>query len=135
MALVFVAYHPVPLDRAARFILAMAFTGALGVVTGVVLVTTANTMNHFVARAFPLSVVLYLAFLVHFDVVGGVWAWLLFGLNPGHAMLRALLWAAEPSNVSVAEVIYSFSYMGLLIAGLFAWALRLYGDNVLRSAT
>jgi fluoroquinolone transport system permease protein len=135
MALVGAAYHPVPFDQALRFICAMAFTGTLGVVGGVLLVATANSMNHFLARAFPVSVVLYLAFLAHFDVVKGVWAWILFGLNPGHAMLRALLWAADPSNISTAEAIYAFSYMGLLIAFFFIWALRLFTDNIARAAT
>jgi fluoroquinolone transport system permease protein len=86
MTLVCAAYWPVPLDRAIRFIIAMAFTGTLGVVGGVLLVATANSMNHFLARAFPVSVVLYLEFLAHFDVVTGVWAWILFGFNPGHAI-------------------------------------------------
>ena len=135
MALVCAAYWPIPLDRAIRFIIAMTFTGALGVVGGVLLVATANSMNHFIARGFPVSVVLYLAFLAHFDAVTGAWAWILFGLNPGHAMLRALLWAADPSNVSTAEAIYAFSYMGLLIAVFFVWALKLYSDNIGRSAT
>jgi hypothetical protein len=105
------------------------------VVGGVLLVATANSMNHFLARAFPVSVVLYLAFLAHFDVVTGVWAWIVFGLNPGHAVLRSLLWAADPSNISMIEAIYAFCYMGLLIAVFFVWALRLYGDNIARSAT
>jgi fluoroquinolone transport system permease protein len=135
MALVGVAYWPLPLDRAIRFVIAMAFTGVLGVVGGVLLVATANSMNHFIARAFPVSVVLYLAFLAHFDAITGVWAWILLGLNPGHAMLRALLWAADPAKVSTAEAVYAFGYMGLLIAVFFAWALRLYADNVARSAT
>jgi hypothetical protein len=135
MALVGAAYYPVPLDQAIRFIIAMAFTGTLGVVGGVVLVATANSMNHFIARAFPVSVVLYLAFLAHFEVVKGVWVWILFGLNPGHAMLRSLLWAADPSNTSTTETIYAFGYMGLLIAFFFLWALRLFGDNIARSAT
>jgi fluoroquinolone transport system permease protein len=82
MALVCVPYWPVPFDQAIRFIIATAFTGSLGVVGGVVLVATANSMNHFIARAFPVSVVLYLAFLAHFGVVKGVWAWILFGVNP-----------------------------------------------------
>jgi fluoroquinolone transport system permease protein len=135
MALVCAAYYPVPVGRAIRFIIAMAFTGTLGVVGGVLLVATANSMNHFIARVFPVSVVLYLAFLAHFDVVKGVWAWLLCGLNPGHAMLRALLWAAAPKNVSAAEAVYAFSYMGLLIAVFFIWALRLHNDNIGRSAS
>jgi fluoroquinolone transport system permease protein len=135
MALVYAAYYPVPVDQAVSFIIAMAFTGTLGVVGGVLLVATANSMNHFLARASPISVVLYLAFLAHFNVVKGVWAWILFGLNPGHAMLRSLLWAADSSKVSIAEAIYAFGYMGLLIAVFFAWALRLYGDNIARSAT
>lgn len=135
MTLVCVAYHPVPLEQALRFIITMAFTGTLGVITGVLIVTTANSMNHFIARLFPITVVLYLSFLAHFGVVEGTWAWVLFGLNPGHAMLRSLLWAADPSNVSMAEAIYAFGYMGLLIAALFVWTLRLYSDNVARSTT
>jgi hypothetical protein len=135
MSLVCAAYYPVSLDRAIRFIIAMAFTGTLGVVGGVLLVATANSMNHFIARGFPASVVLYLPFLAHFDVVQGVWAWVLFGLNPGHAVLRSLLWAADPSNVSTAEAIYAFGYMGLLITVFFVWALRLYTDNIARGAT
>ena len=135
MALVCVAYWPVPPDRAIRFVIAMAFTGALGVVGGVLLVAAANSMNHFIARAFPVTVVLYLAFLAHFDVVTGIWAWILFALNPGHAMLRALLWAADPANVPTADAVYAFGYMGVLIAVLFAWALRLHGDNIGRGAS
>lgn len=135
MALVCIAYWPLPLDRALRFMIAMTFTGTLGVVGGVLLVATANSINHLVARAFPISVVLYLAFLAHFDVVGGIWAWLLFGANPGHAMLKSLLWAADPSNVSTAEAVYAFGYMGFLIAVLFVWALRLYRENIGRAAT
>jgi len=134
MALVCAAYWPVPLDQAVRFIIAMACTGSLGVVGGVLLVATANSMNHYIARAFPVSVVLYLAFLAHFDVIEGVWAWVLFGLNPGHAMLRSLLWAADPSHISTAEAIYAFGYMGLLIALFLVWALRLFRDNIGRSA-
>jgi fluoroquinolone transport system permease protein len=135
MTLVCAAYYPVPLDQAIRFIIAMAFTGTLGVVGGVLLVATANSMNHYIARAFPVSVVLYLPFLAHFGVIEGVWTWLLFGLNPGHAMLRSLLWAADPSHFSTAEAIYAFGYMGLLTAIFFVWALRLFSDNIARSAT
>jgi fluoroquinolone transport system permease protein len=135
MALVYASYYPVPVDQAIRFIIAMAFTGTLGVVGGVLLVATANSMNHFLARAFPISVVLYLAFLAHFNVIKGIWALMLFGLNPGHAMLKSLLWAADPSNTSTAEAIYAFGYMGMLIALFFVWALRLFGDNIARSAT
>jgi fluoroquinolone transport system permease protein len=135
IALVCVAYWPLSLDRALRFVIAMAFTGALAVVGGVVMVATANSMNHLIARAFPVSVVLYLPFLAHFKVVDGLWAWVLFGINPGHAMQRALLWGADPANISRAETIYAFGYMGLLIAILFVWALRLFGDNIARGAT
>lgn len=134
MALVCIAYWPVSPVQAVRFILAMAFTGSLGVVGGMVLVATANSMNHFIARAFPVSVVLYLAFLAHFGVVKGIWVWILFGLNPGHAMLRALLWAADPANVSTAAVIYAFGYMGVLTTLFFVWALRLVSDNLSSSA-
>jgi hypothetical protein len=134
MAVVAAAYYPVPLDQLIRFIIAMAFTGTLGVVSGVLLVATANSLNHFIARAFPVSVVLYLAFLAHFGVVRGAWAWILFGLNPGHAMLRSLLWAANPSNISMTEAIYAFGYMALLIVVFSVWALRLYSDNIARGA-
>lgn len=132
LVLVCVAYWPVSADRALRFIIAMAFTGALAVVGGVALVATADSMNHLIARAFPISVVLYLPFLAQFKLVDGLWAWVLFGPNPGHAMLRALLWAANPDNVSAAEAIYAFAYMGLLIALLFAWTLRLFAANISR---
>jgi fluoroquinolone transport system permease protein len=134
MMLVCAAYYPVPLDRAIRFIIAMTFTGAVGVVLGLLLVATANSMNHFIARGFPVAVLLYLPFLAHFGVIEGAWAWILFGLNPGHAMLRSLLWAASPLNVSTADVIYAFAYMGLLIAVFFVWALRLFRDNIARGA-
>jgi fluoroquinolone transport system permease protein len=133
MALVCVAYWPLPLGQALRFMLAMAFTGALGVLTGLLLVATANSINHFIARAFPVSVVLYLAFLAHFDVVTGVWAWVLFAPNPGHAVLRSLLWAADPALVSTAEVVYAFGYMAVLIAVFHVWVLRLMRANITRS--
>jgi hypothetical protein len=50
-------------------------------------------------------------------------------------MLRALLWAADPSRVSTAEAVYAFGYMGLLIAAFFVWALRLYAGNIARGAS
>jgi|GEM_PF-1336782 len=133
MALVCVAYWPLPLAKAIRFIIAMAFTGTLGVVGGILVVITANSLNHFIARAFPISVVLYLSYLPHFNVVRGNWAWILFGFNPGHAMLRSLLWAADLSKITTAEAIYAFGYMGLLIVVFFAWALRLFRNNMTRS--
>jgi fluoroquinolone transport system permease protein len=135
MELACVAYWPLALDRALRFAAAMAFTGALGVVGGVLMVATANSINHLIARLFPVSVVLYLPFLAHFKLIDGVWAWLLFAPNPGHAMLKSLLWAADPSNVSSAEAIYAFGYMGLLIAILFVWARKLFTENIGRAAT
>jgi fluoroquinolone transport system permease protein len=130
MALAIIAYHPISPERAGRFLLAMGFTGALGVLAGTLLIASANSMNHFIARLFPISGLLYLPFIAHFGLVEGVWAWVLFGINPGHAMQRALLWAADPAQVSVAEAIYAFLYMGVLIAVFFAWAMRLYGSGV-----
>ena len=135
MILVATAYHPMPLDRAIRFVIAMTFTGTLAVVGGVLPVATPHSMNPYLARAFPISVVLYLPFLAHFGVIEGAWAWILFGLNPGHAMLRSLLWAADPGNVSKADAIHAFGYMTLLIVVFFVWALRLVRDNLGRSAT
>jgi fluoroquinolone transport system permease protein len=135
IALVCVAYWPLKPDRAVRFIIAMGFTGALATVGGVALVATANSMNHLIARAFPVTVVLYLSFLPHFKLVDGILAWVLFGINPGHAMLRALLWAADPASVTTTEAVYAFAYIGVLTAILLVWTLQLFKDNIARSAT
>ncbi len=132
MALVCVAYFPVPLGQALRFIVAMVFTGAMSVAGGALLVATANSMNHFIARAAAIYAVLYLPFLAHFGVVDGVWAWILFAPNPGHAVLRALLWAADPAKVSVAETIYAFVTMALLTTAFFARANRLLRSDTVR---
>jgi fluoroquinolone transport system permease protein len=84
MSLVCIAYWPISVARVIRFSIALSFTGALAVTGGVLLVAQANTMNHFIARAFPVSVLLFMPFLAHFRVLTGAWAWILFGLNPGH---------------------------------------------------
>jgi hypothetical protein len=134
MAIVAIAYWPLPWDQALRFVLAMAFTGTLGVLIGLLLVATANSMNHFIARAFPLTGVLFLPFFAHFGLVQGWLAWLLFAVNPGHAVMRSLLWAADPSEVTTADAIYAFAYMGLLIALFVPWALRLHTETIGRTA-
>jgi fluoroquinolone transport system permease protein len=108
-----------------RMTLALAATGVLGVLGGLVMVATANSLNHLIARAFPVSIVLYLPFLAHFGAVEGGLSWALFGINPGHAMLRALLWAADPSAVTPAETLYAFGYMAIISAVLLRWALAL----------
>lgn len=134
MTIVAVAWWPLPLDLALRFILALGFSGTLGVLTGLLLVATANSMNHFIARAFPLTVFLFLPFFAHFGAIEGWLAWLLFAVNPGHAVMRALLWAADPAQVSLAEQIYAFAYMALLIALFRSWAMRLHTATIGRTA-
>jgi fluoroquinolone transport system permease protein len=125
-----VAYWPPSPLLVLRMTLALAFTGILGVLGGLVMVATANSVNHLIARAFPISVVMYLPFFAHFGVVDGWLAWLLFGINPGHAMLRALLWAADPSSVTAVEATYAFGYMALLSGVLFRWALALHDRTI-----
>lgn len=126
LAIVAVAYWPPPAALLLRMTLALAFTGVLGVLAGLVMVATAHSLNHLIARAFPVSVVLYLAFFAHFGAIKGWVSWLLLGWNPGQAMLLALLWAADPSAVTVGEVIYAFGYMAILSAFLLRWALDLH---------
>jgi fluoroquinolone transport system permease protein len=132
MFLAGIAYHPISWDRALRFIVAMGFTGTLGVLVGLVVIAKSSSMNHFIARLFPISLVAYLPGFAHFGVVDGIWKWLLFGANPGHAMLRALLWAADPAHVTRADMVYAFGYMGVLIAIFFRWSLAIYGDDLVR---
>jgi fluoroquinolone transport system permease protein len=134
MALVAVAWWPLSLDLVARMVLALAFSGTLGVLTGLALIATANSMNHFIARAFPLSLVLFLPFFAHFGMVDGWLAWLLFGINPGHAVLRSLLWAADPGAVDIVEVVYAFGYMAVLIAVLLPWTIHLHTATIGRAA-
>jgi fluoroquinolone transport system permease protein len=100
------------------------------VLGGLVMVATAHSLNHLIARAFPVSIVVELPLLAHFGVVEGWLAWVLFGLSPGHAMLRVLLWAADPSAVTSAELIYAFGYMILLSGILFRWALILHTRTI-----
>ncbi|QNA82597.1 ABC transporter permease [Sphingomonas sp. So64.6b] len=133
LALVLVAYWPVDPVRLLRFVVALTFTGTLGVVGGLILVARANSMNHLIARAFPVTILLFLPLFAHFGVVTGVWQWLLFAINPGHAMLRALLWAADPSAVTMPDVIYAFTYLAVLSAILFRWSLTVYGADLGRT--
>ena len=135
IAIVAAAYWPVSTALMLRMILALAFTGVLAVLGGLVMVATANSLNHLIARAFPVSVVLYLPLAAHFGAIEGWIAWLLFGVNPGHAMLRALLWAGEPSAVTRPEAIYAFGYMSLLIVVLFRWALHLHARTIGRAGS
>lgn len=129
-AILAVAYWPPSVALLARMALALAFTGVLGVLGGLVMVATANSLNHLLARAFPISVVMYLPFLAHFGVIEGWPAWVLFAANPGHAMLRALLWAADPAAVTVWDALHAFGAMALLNAVLLRWALRLHGRTI-----
>lgn len=130
LAIVAVGFWPSSPALLLRMTLALAFTGALGVIGGLVMVATAHSLNHLIARAFPVSIVVELPLLAHFGVVEGWLAWLLFGLSPGHAMLRALLWAADPSAVMPVEAIYAFGYMTLLIAILLRGALVLHTRTI-----
>jgi hypothetical protein len=130
LAILAVAYWPPSSNLLLRMTLALAFTGLFAVLGGLVIVATANSLNHVIARAFPISVVLYLPFLVHFGVVEGWLAWALFGINPGHAMLSALLWAADPSAVAPIRTVYAFSYMALLSVILLRWALDLHTRTI-----
>jgi fluoroquinolone transport system permease protein len=130
LAILAVATWPPSPALLLRASLALAFTGTLSVLGGLVMVATANSLNNLIARAFPVSIVLYLPFLAHFGMVKGWLAWVLFGINPGHAMLRALLWAVEPTSVSFVETIYAFGYMTVLGVALFAWAVALYARTI-----
>lgn len=130
LAIVAVGFWPSSPALLLRMTLALVFTGALGVIGGLVMVATAHSLNHLIARAFPVSIVVELPLLAHFGVVEGWLAWLLFGLSPGHAMLRALLWAADPSAVMPVEAIYAFGYMTLLIAILLRGALVLHTRTI-----
>lgn len=125
LAIVLVAWWPPSAALLLRMVLALTFTGVLAVLGGFVMVATAHSLNHLIARAFPVSIIVELPLLAHFGMVEGWLAWLLFGLSPGHAMLRALLWAADPSAVTPVELVYAFGYMALLSAILFRWALAL----------
>lgn len=124
------AYWPPAPAVLLRMALALSFTGVLAVLGGLVMVATANSVNHLIARAFPVSIVLYLPLLAHFGAVDGWLARALFGINPGHAMLRALLWAANPSAVTPAEVLYAFGYMTLVSAVLLRVAVALHTRTI-----
>jgi len=132
LVLAAVAYWPPSSARAARFAAALTLTGAFGVAIGVVLVATARSMNHFIARAFPLSLVLYLSFLPHFGVVDGPWTWIGFGWNPGYPMLLSLLWAADPAQVTPGEAVYAFVVLTIMTAALAAWSVRLVATSAAR---
>jgi fluoroquinolone transport system permease protein len=133
LAIVIVACWPPSPGLLLRMALALAATGMLGVLGGLVIVATAHSLNHVIARAFPVSVVLYLPLLAHFGAVEGWFAWMAFGINPGHAMLRALLWAADPSAVTLIGTGYAFGYMALLSAALLRWALDLHTRTIGRA--
>lgn len=130
IAIVLVAWWPPSSALLLRMMLALAFTGILAVLGGFVMVATAHSLNHLIARALPVSIIVELPLLAHFGIVEGWLAWVLFGLSPGHAMLRALLWAAEPSAVTPAELVYAFGYMIVISAVLFRWALTLQTRTV-----
>ena len=128
--LVAVAFWVPPVDMVLRFTLVLIFAGAVGVLGGFLIVARAQSMNHFIARAMPITIILFLPLLSHFGVVTGLWQWLLFAINPGHAMLRAMLWAADPDAVSSADVIYAFAYMTLMIAVFFRWCVVTYTSEL-----
>jgi fluoroquinolone transport system permease protein len=130
--LVAVVYWVPPPDMVLRFTLALIFTGAVGALGGLLIVAGANSMNHFLARAMPITIILFLPLLAHFGAVAGVWQWLLFAINPGHAMLRMMLWAADPSAVTLADIIYAFAYLGLISVVLYRWAVATYGAELSR---
>jgi fluoroquinolone transport system permease protein len=130
LTIVVVAYWPPSAALLLRMALALTFTGILAVLGGLIMVATAHSLNHLIARAFPVSIVLYLPFLAHFGAIEGWPTWVLFGINPGHAMLRALLWAADPSAVTSMEAVYAFGYMALVSAILLRWALTLHTRTI-----
>lgn len=130
LAIALVAWWPPSAALLLRMTAALSCTGVLAVLGGVVMVSSAHSLNHLIARSIPVSLVVYAPLLAHFGVVEGWLAWGLFGLSPGHAMLRALLWAAEPSAVTPLELVYAFGYMGLLSAFLFRWALKLHTRTI-----
>lgn len=127
-----VAYWVPPIDMVLRFTLVLAFTGAIGVLGGFLIVAGANSMNHFIARAMPITIILFLPLASHFGVVTGLWQWLLFAINPGHAMLRAMLWAAQPSAVSTADIVYAFAYMAVMIVVFYRWTIGVYTSELSR---
>ncbi|GAB5427888.1 MAG: hypothetical protein Devi2KO_13470 [Devosia indica] len=128
--LVAVAFWIPPIDMVLRFTLVLIFTGAVGVLGGFLIVARAKSMNHFIARAMPITIILFLPLLAHFGVITGFWQWLLLAINPGHAMLRAMLWAADPAVVSSADIIYAFAYMTLMIAVFFRWCVVTYTSEL-----
>ena len=132
LALVAAAYWVPPPDMVARFTLALVLTGAIGALGGLLIVAGANSMNHFIARALPITIILFLPLLSHFGIVTGLWQWLLFAINPGHAMLRIMLWAADPSSVTLADILYAFAYLAVLALLLFRWADAVYSSELSR---
>ncbi|MCP8884273.1 ABC transporter permease [Devosia sp. XJ19-1] len=130
--LVAVAYWVPPIDMILRFTIALVFTGAVGVLGGLLIVAGANSMNHFIARAMPITIILFLPLLSHFGAVTGVWQWLLFAINPGHAMLRMMLWAADPTAVTLADIVYAFAYLAVAGVLLFRWAVGVYSSELSR---
>mgnify|MGYP000109071320 FL=1 len=128
--LVAVAFWIPPVDMVLRFTFVLIFTGAVGVLGGFLIVAQARSMNHFIARAMPITIILFLPLLSHFGVITGLWQWVLFAINPGHAMLRAMLWAADPAAVSLADIFYAFAYMLLMIAIFFRWCVVTYTSEL-----
>lgn len=124
---------PAPIPLLIRMVVALTCTGAVAVLAGLVIVATAQSLNHVIARLIPVSIVIYLPLLAHFGLVDGWFAWVLFGLNPGHAMLRGTLWAADPAAVSPIEAVYAFGYLALLGSVLFRHAVRLHTDTLGRT--
>jgi fluoroquinolone transport system permease protein len=132
LCLVAVVYWVPSIETLLRFTLALVFTGAVGALGGLLIVAGANSMNHFLARAMPVTIILFLPLFSHFGVVTGFWQWLLFAINPGHAMLRMMLWAADPSAVTLADTIYAFVYLGFTGVVLYRWAVATYSSELSR---
>lgn len=132
LCLVAVAFWVPPIDMLLRFTLVLVFTGAIGALGGLLIVAGANSMNHFLARAIPITLALFLPFLSHFGIVTGVWQWVLFAINPGHAMLRAMLWAADPAAVTLPDIVYALGYMAIFCLVLFRWAVAVYSSELSR---
>ena len=92
-------------------LLGLALTSAAAVLGGFVLVAGTQSINAYMARAVPLTLVLALPVLA---LAGLIEPWLVVIL-PSHASLLLLVGAIEPALLSRAEWIYAVVYLILWI--------------------
>lgn len=114
-----------------RQLVALALCSAAAVLIGLFCVARAASMNQLVMMLLWVTTLLYLPLLGHFDVLPEALTAVIAPI-PSHAMLCALLAAADPGAVSPSAQTMSALYLMTWIGLGWRWTLREFAQVVLR---